>query len=224
MGAPVLRARQINSLTHKVISDTPRQIRVQKKDRKLTEDTFNRLLAWLDEGSDSQGQKYLEMRARLVAYFDRKNCPAPDELADETFNRLARRLEEEGITEDDAPARYCYIVARFVFLEFLRRKQKEQSIVTDLGNLGHANSSSSFDEAGVERQRLLSCLERCLDTLDSTQREIISRYYSGQERQKIDNRRELAQQLGISPNALTIRACRIRDKLEACVIRCLNED
>ena len=198
--------------------------KVQKKDRKLTEGDFNRLLVWLDEGSDSQGQKYLEMRARLVAYFDRKNCSAPDELADETFNRIARRLEEEGITEDDAPARYCYIVARFVFLEFLRTKQKEQAMITDLGKLGHANSSSSIDEEGAQRQRLLSCLERCLDTLDSTQREIIARYYSGQERQKINNRRDLAQQLGISPNALTIRACRIRDRLEACVSRCLNAD
>ena len=198
--------------------------KVQRKDRKLTEETFNRLLVWLDEGSDSQGQKYLEMRARLVAYFDRKNCSAPDELSDETFNRIACRLEEEGITEDEAPARYCYIVARFVFLESLRRKQKEQAMVTDLGNLGHANSPSPGDEAGEQRQRLLSCLERCLDTLDVAQREIIARYYSGQEREKINNRRELAQQLGISPNALTIRACRIRDKLESCVSRCLDVD
>lgn len=206
------------------MSDTSSQTKVQKKDRKLTEEAFNRLLVWLDEGSDSQGQKYLEMRARLVAYFDRKNCSAPDELADETFNRIARRLEEEGITEDDAPARYCYIVARFVFLEYLRRKQKEQAMVTDLGNVGHTNSPSGIDDAGEQRQRLLSCLEQCLETLDSTQREIIARYYSGQEREKINNRRELARQLGISPNALTIRACRIRDKLEACVSRCLNAD
>lgn len=206
------------------MSDSPSQTKVQKKDRKLTEQAFNRLLVWLDEGSDSQGQKYLEMRARLVAYFDRKNCSSPDELADQTLNRIARRLEEEGITEDDAPARYCYIVARFVFLEYLRRKQKEQAMVTDLGKQGHVNAPDSIDEAGEQRQRLLSCLERCLNTLDSTQREIIARYYSGQEREKINNRRELAKQLGITPNALTIRACRIRDKLEVCVSRCLNAD
>jgi len=29
------------------------------------------LLEWLDDGIDSQGEKYLEMRRRLVAYFDR---------------------------------------------------------------------------------------------------------------------------------------------------------
>lgn len=70
----------------------------------------------------SDGQNYLEMRQRLVAYFDRKNCSAPNELADETLNRVTRRLEEENLTDSEAPAaKYCYIVARFVFLEYLRR-------------------------------------------------------------------------------------------------------
>jgi len=32
---------------------------------------FGRLLAWLDEGTDSAGERYLEMRRRLVGYFDR---------------------------------------------------------------------------------------------------------------------------------------------------------
>lgn len=194
-----------------------------KKDRELTAHAFNRLLVWLDEGSDSQGLKYLEMRARLVAFFDRKDCSAPDELADETLNRIARRLDEEEITESATPARYCYIVARFVFLEHLRGKQKEHAIVTDLSNQGQASGTASRDDANEQKQRLLSCLEQCLDSLDSTQREIIARYYIGQEREKINNRRELAQHLGISPNALSIRACRIRDKLEACVSRCLGE-
>lgn len=86
----------------------------QKKDRSLTAHAFHRLLKWLDEGTNSDGQKYLEMRRRLVAYFDRKNCSAPDELADETLNRVARRLEEENVTDSETPAaKYCYIVARF---------------------------------------------------------------------------------------------------------------
>jgi hypothetical protein len=54
------------------------------------------------------------MRRRLVQYFDRKNCLRPDELADETLNRVARRLEEKGGITDTPPARYCYILARFV--------------------------------------------------------------------------------------------------------------
>src|SRR6266567_124125 len=54
-----------------------------KKNWKLTQRSFDQLLNWLDEGRNSDGQKYLEMRERLVAYFDRKNCIDPDDLADQ---------------------------------------------------------------------------------------------------------------------------------------------
>jgi hypothetical protein len=45
---------------------------------------FRHFLEWLDEGADSDGQKYLEIRRRLVSYFDRKNYPCSDEVADKT--------------------------------------------------------------------------------------------------------------------------------------------
>ena len=46
---------------------------------------------------------------------------------------------------------------------------------------------------------------------------MIVEYYCDARRQKIERRRELARRLGISMNALCIRAYRIRDALEACV-------
>jgi hypothetical protein len=48
------------------------------------------------------------------------------------------------------------------------------------------------------------------------------RYYVGQGQHKTNNRRALADELGISVNALSIRACRIRDRLEACVKECVG--
>src|SRR6476659_6628318 len=87
--------------------------------------SFTRLLRWLDDGSDSQGERYLEMRRRLVAYFDRRNRPAPDTLADETFDRVSRTLEESGRINITPPARYCYVVARFVLLEDIRRGRRD---------------------------------------------------------------------------------------------------
>ena len=62
----------------------------------LTEAAFTRLLTWLDDGTDSEGERYLEVRRRLVAYFDRQNRPAPDALADHTLNRICRTLEKSG--------------------------------------------------------------------------------------------------------------------------------
>lgn len=92
---------------------------VRKADWALSEDAFSRFLEFLDNGTPTSGSSYLEIRRRLVDYFDRKNCAAPDDL-DDTLNRVARRLGEEGNIVTGAPARYCYTVARFVFLESLR--------------------------------------------------------------------------------------------------------
>lgn len=38
----------------------------QKKDWNLSPAAFRRLLEWIDEGTDSGGEKYLEMRGRLI--------------------------------------------------------------------------------------------------------------------------------------------------------------
>jgi DNA-directed RNA polymerase specialized sigma24 family protein len=175
---------------------------------------FRRFLEWLDEGSDSGGQKYLEMHRRLVSYFDRKNCLSPQELADETLSRVARRLEEESAITGATPAHYCYIVARFVFLEYQRQ-------VTPLSiSAGEVAASSKIDEGAENRARMLHWLEQCLSRLKPEQRELILDYYQGEQRVKIELRRKLAGRLGLTMNALSIRACRIRDRLEACVRAC----
>jgi DNA-directed RNA polymerase specialized sigma24 family protein len=189
----------------------------------LSKDALERLLNWLEDGENSDGRAYVEMRRRLRDYFGRKNCRTPDDLADETLTRVARRLEEEGITRGDTPARYCYIVARFVFLEHLRETKAHPVVTHASGDVVpqlSAPSAADAAEAAGAREALLGCLEKCLQELDPLNRRIITRYYIGSARVKIDNRRELAESLGLSLNALTVRACRIRTRLEACVRRC----
>ena len=180
---------------------------------------FTRLLEWLDDGTDSRGERYLEMRARLVAYFDRRNRPAPDVLADETFDRISRTLEEAGAIKVTPPARYCYVVARFVLLEDIRRGGRDVPYDETRPVLRHAPSTGAI--AGAERaQRSLDCLGRCLASLSAPDRDLIVEYYRDAKRQRIDRRRDLAARLGITMNALGIRAWRLRASLEACVAAC----
>ena len=197
----------------------------KKKDWTLTPRAFDHLLRWLDEGTDSDGQKYLAIRRRLVSYFDRKNCGTPDELADETLNRVARRLEEEGRIESDAPARYCYTVARFIFMEHLRGARKDNALLEEIRREPRHRESVAHEveEQKEIKEKMLSCLEQCTDRLEPPNREIITQYYAWKERVKIENRHVLAERLGISMNALSIRACHIRDKLEDCVRQCVGE-
>jgi DNA-directed RNA polymerase specialized sigma24 family protein len=184
--------------------------------------TLTRFLAWLDEGVDSGGEKYLEMRRRLVWYFQRKRCLRSDELADETLNRVARRLEEEGTITDAPPAQYCYIVARYVFLESLRLPEPSASTIAATHADQFVWSSSARHDADDDdkRERLLECLDRCLAQLESHERALILEYYQGDQRRKIEHRRALAARLRVTANALSIKACRIRNRLEACVSAC----
>ena len=187
----------------------------------LTEAAFARLLTWLDDGTDSDGERYLEARRRLVAYFDRKNRPAPDSLADEALNRISRTLEKSGAIATTPPLRYCYVVARFVLLEDLRRERRH--VRFDDGRHASAiTSSASADanDAAFVHERRLECLDGCLRKLKSEQQALIVDYYGDARRQRIERRRDLAFRLGITMNALGIRAWRIRAALENCVGAC----
>lgn len=191
-----------------------------KKNWTLNPAAFNNFLAWLDDGADSEGRNYLELRERLVNFFDRKNCLNADELADETINRAARRLEEEGKIESETPAKFCYITAKFVFMEYLRSAEKVSVPIDDV--LLKSSDSSETEERELKEKRL-NCLENCTEKLKTENRQLIVRYYFGEERTKIENRRSLAENFGITLNALSIRACRIRDKLEGCVKKCVEK-
>jgi DNA-directed RNA polymerase specialized sigma24 family protein len=183
----------------------------------------------LDDGAGSHGQAYLDMRQRLVAYFGRRHRPSPDELADDTLNRIASTLLERGSIDITPPTRYCYIVARFVLLEDLRRGKQspvsvslDQSRADQLRELG-ARDHHAIDGSDPNEQRL-RCLERCLSALKPQQRALIVEYYRvSSGRAKIESRRALATRLKVTPNALSIRASRIREVLVRCVEACCKE-
>jgi DNA-directed RNA polymerase specialized sigma24 family protein len=180
---------------------------------------FQRFLSWLDDGVDSGGERYVEMRRRLVSYFGRKRCLSPDDLADEALNRVARKLEEQGSITDSPPARYCYIVARFVFLEYVRGADHRRTSLDEPRSVAKPavqptpveGASRAADEA------LLDGLDRCLQRLSAYDRALILEYYAGNEQERIAGRRALAARLRLTLNALSIRACRIRDTLEGCL-------
>jgi DNA-directed RNA polymerase specialized sigma24 family protein len=193
-----------------------------REQRGLTEVAFSRLLSWLDNGEESSGGTYLEMRRRLVLYFDRRNRWDADELADETLNRIGKTLEATGAIAVTPPARYCYVVARFVRLENFRRQRLQVSIEESHGAEVSALPEPAHlvaDEGLAIREHRLDCLERCLDQRKPDQRQLVVDYYRDEQRQ-IERRRDMASRLGITMNALSIRACRIRGSLEACVESC----
>jgi DNA-directed RNA polymerase specialized sigma24 family protein len=199
----------------------------EKKYRMLTHSSFHRLLNWLngeDEDNDSGGHKYEEMRQKLISYFDRRNCRAPEDLADETLNRVASKLDEKGSITNVMPAQFCFIKARQVLHEYWRRLDLKEIGLEDTPVAAPPDQhpflvANPADEQD-EQERRMRCLEHCLQNLKRQEHDLIIRYYYGEERAKINNRQKLADELGISSKALVVRALRIRKKLEDCVERC----
>lgn len=215
---------QINFVVDEALNQ---QIATARKQERWTPtaNAFARLLKWLDGGTDSQGQRYEEMRDRLVAFFDRKNCASPDELADETLNRVMKWVEEHDRDYDEEPAKICYNTARFVFHESLRKPNYVSEDISDLPKPPAIDPRkiAALEEEELGKEKRLTCLQGCSQKLPADDQDLIVRYYYGEQRVKLDNRKALAAERGMTANALSIKACRIRDKLRDCVTKCVCE-
>jgi hypothetical protein len=62
-----------------------------------------------------------------------------------------------------------------------------------------------------------------LVTLDATSRALVLDYYQDDRRDKINHRKELADQHGIALQTLRMRVHRIRSILQHCVFECLKQ-
>ncbi len=191
-----------------------------------TADAFARLLKWLDGGVDSQGQRYEEVRLRLVAFFERKDCPSPEDLVDETFNRVMKWLVEQEKDYDPEPARICYNTARFVFHESLRKPERAAEDFDALPSSGQPSVDPhailALEEEAQETAKRLACLQECSQELPAGDGDLIIEYYYGEQGAKIAHRKALAAGRGVKDSVLRNQAYRIRERLKACVMRCLG--
>jgi DNA-directed RNA polymerase specialized sigma24 family protein len=145
----------------------------------------------------------------LLKYFQWCGSDVPDIDADETINRVTRRIYEGQDVYNLTG--YIFGVAKLVHAESLKRR-----------NLMAALDEESFIEApsvGVEAElaNYHECLEHCLGGLGDEDREVITEYYRHRKKEKINCRKRLAARLGISVNTLRVKMHRQRLKLEACV-------
>lgn len=179
----------------------------------LTEESFAKLLARLSPDAELAGEHYEKLRLMLMKFFDWRGAHFPEECADETLNRVARKIDSgEAIRDMNA---YCHRVARFVFLETLRHPDNNNV------RLGELASTVALDSEAEESDAQRQCFENCLQELPDESHRLILEYYKEEKRGKIDNRLAMAEELGIPLNALRSRAQRARNKLEECVKRCL---
>jgi DNA-directed RNA polymerase specialized sigma24 family protein len=175
----------------------------------LTRSAFDRLLLRLNAEPERAAREYDVVRYKLIGYFARRGVGPSEALADETIDRVARRLDEGHIIEHlDA---YFYGVANRVMLESRKRRAREQAATRQFPSPEPAASSEL-------REVHVACLERCLRRLPRDSRALIVGYYRG----RAEERQGLAETLGISYTNLRTRTRRLRIRIEECLRECLE--
>jgi RNA polymerase sigma factor (sigma-70 family) len=180
----------------------------------LTQEAFEKFLACLDTDRERAGQKYEMIRSKLIDFFTWRDCLFPEDHADETINRVIRKIDEGEEIRD--PSTYVFGIARMLLLEIAKSQAREQAALSQLPQ------PQPVEESDSQSDRQVECLKGCLQELPPESRQLIIQYYQGESSVKINNRKKLAEMLGLQSSTLRIRAFRLREKLEACLNECLS--
>ena len=184
--------------------------------RTLRSEQLEALLLRLGPDREQAGLRYEQLRRSLITVFGYRNCEHPDELADATLDRAARRLLEMGTAfQGSDPTRFVFGVAWNVARESFKRRPALP--LPETWELPDKPAVGIGDDAQRER-----CLDQCLERLEDSERSLVLEYYEGEKSAKIRNRSTLAGERGMSSNALRLRIHRITVRLRECVFECVG--
>jgi DNA-directed RNA polymerase specialized sigma24 family protein len=205
-----------NTILPNDLRQEPRRENVpQRRKWDLTREAFDQFLSLLDLDRNRAGESYETLRRNLIHLFIWRGCRDPESHADETINRVIRKIDEGEEVRD--PVSYAHGVARRLLLEIFKKQEREQVGIDELPPLV-AQPAEQDDETGV------LCLRRCLNRLPEESRQLIVLYYQGEKSAKIENRKRLAEGLRVTLGALRYRAFDLRQRLQGCIERCMGRE
>lgn len=174
---------------------------------------FDKLLAWIGRPEQEPGEVYEDIRARLMKMFYARGCRDADELADETIDRVTKKVDTLIGSYEGNPTYYFYGVAKNVFREYTRKPKSDELPI-------HLEKEESKDHDELEKRD--QCLEKCLAKLTEEDKQFILDYYHGEKSTKIENRQRMMEEMNLTPQALRVRAYRVRVRLQKCVKGCFG--
>jgi len=187
------------------------------RDSAIPPESFEEILAWLDPDREAAATMYVQLRYDLANIFKWRACSDPEGLTDEVFDRVAKKVHEVRPTYVGDPRLYFRAVANNVVRENLKKAKTQVSLDDD--ELPEPITTKCEEDDTLDMEE---CLQSCLPKLSPKNRKLIVAYYANEKQAKIDNRSELAQQLGISVETLRVKVYRIRVSLQECIERCLD--
>jgi DNA-directed RNA polymerase specialized sigma24 family protein len=172
-------------------------------------------------GEDGQGivELFASLRSRLSTFFEARNCLDPDELADETLQRVVLKICQG--TEVSNLVGYSYGVAKRVYLENQRKERVKQAYVDSQKYSVGSDPIDEGNDAQMREQRL-KCMKDCLARLKEQSRSLLSEYYKLKGKAGQVHRQQMADDLKISREALSLRVFQLRQKVKRCFHECLQ--
>lgn len=194
-----------------------------KKDWVLTQAALDRVLQLLHADREAAGQKYEQIRQKLTKFFQWRGCATPDEFADRTIDRAARKIDEGAEIHSRDLYLFFHGIAVNVLREYWKDVQRvEVKSLDEETEAQKAIQARGEEDDPAEKEQRLECLDGCVKNLHPQQLLLITNYHQGEGGAKIARRNALAAQLNIPLNALRIRAFRIRGELETCISECVK--
>jgi DNA-directed RNA polymerase specialized sigma24 family protein len=183
----------------------------------LNPESFDGLLLWLDHDRERAGERYESIRSRLIKRFRRLGCSEAEELANQTMDRVAKKLPKIVANYVGEREPYFFATAYNVYREYLRKP-----VVMSLTNVDFAHPTLSSAQEVFEKELLDFCLRHCIEKLHPNSREMIREYYGGEKQHKIRLRKQMAERFGIKLANLRLRAQRVRTDLKKCILDCME--
>lgn len=169
-----------------------------------------KLLEIRSSDQDEAGVAYNELRNSLVRFFRIKGDSDPDEAADLTLDRAAVKMPKDIAAEHLTG--YCFGVARFIFLERLKRRKKNNEAADEFYR--HRNLSANVQDGDDE----FLIFRECFEKLASSEKLFLSGYFVDLPSAELEeSRRQMCQKNNITLNNLRLKVFRLRQRLENCV-------
>jgi RNA polymerase sigma factor (sigma-70 family) len=177
----------------------------------ISSEEFEETLAWLDSDREMAAVAYIELRRDLEKLFHWRQCSDWEELADEVFDRVAKKVHKLQGSYEGNPRFYFYAVANNLLKEHFKSLKSHVSIA----GLDLWEEDTIVDES---KEKLHRILEECVQELSPRDRRMILEYYQASPAKKRDGEK-LAARFGISYGALRVKIYRIREKLRRNILR-----
>jgi RNA polymerase sigma factor (sigma-70 family) len=181
----------------------------------LNYESFNFAFNKVFGHANDPGVAYEQLRRKLIRIFLSHGHSAEAEyLTDDVIDRILKKacdgsLPIEG--DNDAFPRFALGVARNVLHEQLRERKKRERVANSYIEM--LWQMDSFQE--VEHFKLLAS---CFGQLQSSERELLTKYYGVRRRET----KRLAAELGMTHENLRIQVFRLRKRLREMVDQYLN--